>query len=437
MDPILACALQLATLIRDSVEAAAWRTAWGTLPNIETPPFDAQTTTVADAPATVQLRLARWSESGQARPLLFPLVAAKFGAESPAALHAQLADQPAVWAAYQQMVSCLALAGHVLTGLRRIAPGYPDTLLIYTLPDSPWAEVSDIAEVPYDRRGVLTTARQSDPRFSQLQRVVPSITAPVQHALSALHMAIRAGTLWQTLEQTRRQIDQDSRFSMELERARRQFVQDFQRRMPLGGTRATRRVLQDLEPRAYAQQAAQIQAYVQAFRNYEQQIERIYWLLSQIIMQQSITVLSSTDPAQIQQIHWRTEAGPVLTAIAAQHYHTLNIGGLVYLDLPETGRLLNGIYFVKQWTMRYHVADGIRIYFQAHRMWEGALGELQAATPATPPATPPVFIPGPDQPLPDLRTMRIGFGPSHAPEDSFALEDITISWHMSRSMYLP
>lgn len=434
MDPILTCALQLATLIRDSVEAAAWRTAWGTLLNIETPPFDAPTIPLETLPAAVQLHMARWSESGAARPLLFPLVAAKFGAASPAALHAQLADQPAVWAAYQQMVTCLALAGHVLTGLRRIAPGYPDNRLIYTLPDSPWAEVSDIAEVPYDRRGVLTAARQSDPRFSQLQRVVPSITAPVQDALRALHMAIRAGTRWQTLAQTRHQIDQDSRLSGELERARRQFVQNFQRRMPSGGERATRcRVLQDLEPQVYAQQGPQIQAYVQAFRSYEQQIERIYWLLSQIIMQQSITVLSSTDPAQIQQIHWHTEAGSLLTAVAAQHYHTLNIGGLVYLDLLETGRLLNGIYFVKQWTMRYQVADGVRIYFQAHRMWEGALEELQAQNPATE----PVFVSGPDQPLPDLRTMRIGFGPSHAPEDSFALEDIVISWHMPKSMYLP
>lgn len=434
MDPILAATLHLASTIRDSAEAGAWRSAWGTLLNIRTEPVDAPTTPLAALPAAVQLYRARWSQSGNTRPLMFPLVAAKFGANSPLTMREGLADQPAVWEAYQQMVGCLGLTNQLIQGLRSITPGYPHTLLLYSLPGSPWAEVSAGSEVPYNRRGGLTAARQSDPRFTHLKRVVPSVVESVQQALSALRVALRASAHWQTLAHTRRQIDQNPQRGVELERALRQIVRALPIELPPGSLLATRwPIIHAIEQRIYTSCDSQIQAYVQAFQDYEQLIERIYWVLTQIIIQQSITVLSSSDPQQIQQVHWSTDSIPTLTAMAPQEYQSLRIGQLVYLDLPETGYLLNGIYFVSQWELRYHVASGVKVYFCTRRLWEGALGELRLQL--APRA--PIFVRGPDQPVPDIRTLRIGFGPHHEAENSFALGDRVIDWNISQGMYLP
>ncbi len=432
MDAVLKQALKLACLIQDSKEARSWRKAWNSLAGIEFISPNLMSLPAGEVPLVDVVLAYRHSDAGQCRPLLFPMLI-MFDADA-VRIKTELRQHPQVWRAYRRLVDCSVLTGQLVTFLRRIGPGYPHQDLIYTIPNTPWTRLSSARELPWRLGESLLVRNSSDARHIGLERSVPSVSRQVADSLNALAEAVRASDIWLELENAFRTVTRRKSLIQEIHRAKVQFEKEFRnistRNIPPSVLWAR---VEELAKKVYSKRGSRIQAYVKAFWEYEGLIERIYWIISQLVIYETISCLTTSMPEQLQQVSLSYGKDAPLTALAQTRAKTLQIGQLVHVELVEMDQTLDGLYQVEQWYETYQVGTIPRALFHARCLW---YCELKALLDATEDITNQVFVPS------EAENMwgeggRIDIVGPEGIVDSLPIGEVVPSLELRKTIYLP
>jgi hypothetical protein len=430
MDSVLEQTLKLACLIRDSEEANAWRSAWNLLRDIPVrsvgPPSE-------ETPIAELLHHIRMSEQGQPRPLLFPLlVAHSLPGLKGEQIQEGLKDQPETWHTYQQLVGCFTLIGLIISFLRNIGSGHPHKDLAYTVPNTPWTQLSSEQELPWWSGSNFGIAEEvTDAKSIDLERRIPSISTQVVVCLNNLVAEIRADDIWLELAKSYEKISKRDNLKKKMHRARVRFERELNESRHLNIPKIEWQAkVEKLARTLYAKEGAQVMGHIHNFRQYERLIERIYWLLSQIIIYEAVSSITSAVPQQVQQVSLSPGRMGMLTAVAPTFTKTLEIGQIVHIELPETEHLLDGLYQVGRWIQKYQVASGARIFFSARSLWYCQLTDLHHATEQSAKRT---FVPSEEGDILEGGIDIVG------PEGKVATLrfDELIGFNLSHTMYLP
>jgi len=432
MDAVLEQALKLACLIRDSEEANAWREAWNALLNIQFGTPNIMAMPLEEIPLVEHIGHLRVSE--QSRPLMFPLLITRFPLPLNAAqIRDGLKDYPEVWRTYQQLVSCFGLTCLLVTFLRSAGPGYPHKDLVYTLPNTPWVQLSSMRELPWNMGEFLVPEGVTDARFIGLQRFVPSVAQQSATSLNDLLAAIKCDNAWLELEKSYETIQRRRNLRGEISRAQAQFQREFGEVSQMSMLKPEWQAkAKELVRKVYAKRGPRIQAYAKSFLEYERLIERIYWLISQILIHESVSCLTSSASHQLQQVSLRYGQDALLTALAPTLAKTLQVGQLVHIELVETEHLLDGLYQVEQWLEKYEIATGARILFGAQCLWYCQFNDLLTGTKEF---SNPTFIPA--EVMDILGESRVSITGPDGEVVSWRIRDEIPSFELSKTMYLP
>lgn len=434
MDTVLEQALEIAYLIRDSEEAILWRKAWNSLLHIESRARNIQEVSLEAIPLVERIKHLRISDLGISRPLMFPLLVAYFPLEvNIAQSYEELKSYPEVLEAYRSLVGSLGLVCSLVTFLRSIGSGYPHASLIYTVPGTPWARLSNMKELPWNLGELFDPMGATDARYIGLHRFIPSVSHEVAAGLNDLVTAIKSDNAWRELERSYAAVRQRGNLWKELGQARVQFQRSLDRinqtRMPKVLWEAK---VEEEAKKTYSKRGPRIQTYVQSFLDYEWLIERLYWIASQVVMYENISRLTSSEPHQLQQVNISYGQNALLTALAPTLARTLQIGQLVHLQLTETGGTADGIYQVDKWVQRYEVSKGECILFRARSLWYWPLDELLIATKES---INRVFVPSEEKDV--LGDTWVTIGSADELALTGRIKDLFLSSELVRTMYLP
>lgn len=379
MDAVLEHSVHLGCIVRDSPEGRAWREARRQLEKmpirargIENLPVDHRS--IVDNVLFIH-------KANRARPLLFPLLVGKF---LPHLAHKEIRRQlrsSEIWQPYRELELCAAFVAIAIEYLRSIAPGYPHKGLVYTLPNTPWAAVSSFKELPWNSASSLIPAEARDAHRIGLERVV-STTAPViAHRLNLLVEAITNSEVWTNLAGARKAIERKRTLQSELQRSREQFAAEFETFERHDISIASRNAkAEEIAEKVYAKRGSRIQRYVEAFLHYEQLLENIYWLLSQLIAFEDISCLTSDDSRQVQQVFLSYGKRGYVTALATTRGKTLAVGQLAHLTLTEIDSAGDGLYQIELLDQRYDPSSRVRVLFRGRCLWSCSLSELREIT---------------------------------------------------------
>lgn len=345
MDAVLAEALQVAYLVRDSEEGKAWREAWNSLNDLLNPP-SIMPSPGEEIPLTELVGALRRSEVAEVRPLLFPLIVGKFSPHLNAAqVRNGLKEHSEALKAYQQLVSCMGLTSLLIAFLRSVGPGYPHEHLAHTLPEVPWRHLSNLQELPWNMGGFLLPMDATDARLIGLKRFVPSLAQQLAASLNLLGATIKTHDVWLQLKESYRQIAGRPNLDKKLRRIRVRFGRGMEKLSHSKPSKSAWHLeAEKLAQRLYSKGGARIRSYMESFLEYERLIERIYWLLSQLLMHECISCITSAVPQQLQQVSLGYGKRRRLTALSETSVKTLEVGQLVHISLIETGHLMDGLY---------------------------------------------------------------------------------------------
>jgi hypothetical protein len=382
MDEILAHALRIACVVRDSAEGSLWRKAWQILSEDFVDMSSLITAPIGEIPIAAHMRAIRVSEQAQSRPTMFPLLVVKFPyIKSIDQIRTGLHNYPREWRAFENLRNCMRLMAVLIEYLRVIAPGYPFEELIYSTPGTHWREISSMNELPWGFGEQLLANKSTDARFIGLKRFVPTVADTVAQAIYPLSAAIMRSLEWQTLKQSYETVMDHPKIAEELIRARVFFEKELEKTpRPKYPSQQWIETVEDLAQRVYAKKGQRIGRYIDAFRKYQELVEHIYWILSQVIIYEKISSITSQNPDQLQQISLSESPLPVLTAISLTGAKTLDVGQLIHISLPATNHLLDGLYQVEHEHVRFDIPSGTRTLFRARRLWQCHLDEVVSAT---------------------------------------------------------
>ena len=433
MDTVLRSTLGLACQIRDSAEAKAWREAWNVLSSAEFRAWESFRKPTVEIPLTEYIRLVRSTDAAKSRPLMLPLLLSRFSPNLDAArFQTELGERPELQEAFQQMLKCFGLISLIVAFLRRAGPGYPHRDLIYTLPKTPWLELSSMKEVPWNLGEFLPPNGTTDAEIIGLHRVIPTASSSVADRLNDLLESIKNTRIWLELGQTFAAINQRRNLTTELGRARIQFEREMAQISRLSIPKAVWQAkVEDLAQRVYARRGTRIKAYVESFLEYERLIEGIYWILSQLAVYKLISCLISSDDRQLQQIGFGNGKPPLLTALAPTLARTLQVGQLVHITLPETEHELDGLYQVEQLFEKYQLETGSRVLLRSRCLWYCDLPSILEQTRQFSEKT---FIPSECIDIGD--STRIDISGPNGKVTSWRIRDSLLSVELPGSMYL-
>jgi hypothetical protein len=250
--------------------------------------------------------------------------------------------------------------------------------------------------------------------------------------MDSLLTSMKMGTPFKQLTAAYKSATQLKNYTKQMRQVRAQFESQYGQlkqnsasgRVP--GTEAVR-----LSEKAYSRQARQIADYARSFIDYELILERIYWLISHIIMNETISCISSATPLQIQQINFHLDKEDRLTALAPTSAKSQTVGRLIHLALPEVGSYMDGIYQVEQHNFHYTVQSGACFLFSARRLWQA---ELTLLVEYTSQCMAPVFVPSNERPARDLVD---GAWISIGPNPGIRVREMIPALSMSKTMYFP
>lgn len=434
MNAVLDQTLRLACLIRDSDEARAWRVAWNSLQHIQFRTAKLPDTSLEQVPFDEYVGHLCLTDQARSRPLLFPLLLLQYSPHlDPARLQSELQNYPQTLSAYRTLTNGLGLIGQLVTFLRGIGPGYPHEDLIYTLPTTPWAQLSIVKELPW-QLGESLIQQKSTGNANQLglHRFVPSVAAEVAIRSNDLVKAIRSDDAWRQLDSAYDVVSQRKHLVKELREAKSRFKNDCSKIGQVNVPRSLRFTrIEDIARKVYSHRAGQVQAYVQGFLQYEELIERIYWLISQVVMYERISCLASTIPEHIQQISLSRSRKGVLTALSATGARTLQVGQIIYIELPETDHVLDGLYQIEQWVEKYQVDAGFRILFRARCLWNCRVEELAETSKTCVQST---FIP--TEAADPLASLHMSISNPDGTATTFAVKDRITALEIPKAMHL-
>ncbi len=363
--------LDIAVLVGASKEAQEWRDAWELLKGIKQT-VHLTTVPIPEIPVDQYLNIIRTTDYAQARPMFFPILSTMRPLRlSIEGIRTGLQYNPAVLRAFNLLSSCLCVVASFVEFLRLQAPGYPHKDLVYTLPNSPWSQISEVSELPWGIGRSVLLPGATDATIIGLSRFIPSISSEFAKRLNHLASTLRRSYQWQNLDKAVKEIDQYRNVAHKIHRARLQFEKEYlsfikeQMSTAVLHKRAVKHAIE-----VYAQREdIRIDAYVNGFKQYEQLIEAMYWLLSQITFYQRISCITSLIPQQLQQVSLTYGEDTFLSGISPSPAETQQIGQLVHITLPEYSNLLDGIYQLDSLCLTHQVMAGARLLFQARRLW--------------------------------------------------------------------
>lgn len=433
MDELLRQTIKLAHVVRDSQEASSWRQAWRSL--LDNKPQDPQAmATHSQIPIADLVYYARASDQAECRPMIFPLLLAipPF-ALSPDQVKKELGRRPPIWAAYRRLTDCLRFIGLIVTFIRHLGSGYPHESLAYTLPDAPWSRLSSDMELPWDFGAGLLQTNSTDAMYIGLNRFIPSVSKQAAECLNAIVVALKTDISWTALRTSYETVAPRKNIMEELQRARTQVQKQVEAlrhaNMP---PYMWRMRIEEIAQKAYAKRGPRIMAYSEAFWKYEHTVERIYWSVSQIVMYERISYLSSADATQLQQVNFSVGEDGIMTALAPTWAETLNIGQLVHITFPEAGGAFDGLYRVEDLHKIYSVTTGARLLFRAKWLWGCQISDLIDAARGL---TKPIFLPS--ERHGGITDTRIELMRDDGTAMSLNVADSIPRYEYSKTIYLP
>lgn len=370
---VLTQTLKLACLIRDSDDAIMWRQAWSSLSNISVDMTSLLTAPLDELPVAAHIRAIRVSEQGQSRPVMFPLLVMKpHFYKNVEQVLLGLKDYPQARQAFGLSRNWLRVIALIVEFLRSIGPGYPHENIVYTAPGTPWRELTSLNELPWGIGEPLLPKNVLDARLIGLDRLVPSVFVPTAQSLNVLVAAIQQCEPWLQLKRTFEKIEHTKNLISELDRIKQHFEKELQKiNRPNIITPHWIDQVENLARNSYAKKGDKIGDYINAYLSYQQLIERIYWVLSQLVFYEEISSISSRNFEQLQQVSACEYPEPLITAISKVGAKTLDVGQIIQISLPETEHLLDGLYQIEHIRTLYEIkGGGPRILFRSRRLWD-------------------------------------------------------------------
>jgi hypothetical protein len=426
---VLKPTLALAQILRDSQEGKNWRNAWRSLGNLEPPKsanFDFRR-----MPLTEFMAMARRSEQGESRPMMYCLLLSEPPLNlQPQRITAELAGNPVLRNTFHQLVGCLGCLTSIVGFLRSIAPGYPHPGLIYTLRETHWAHLSSKKELPWSLS--IIPAGHNDAGRLRFEQFVPTVEKETSAAINALVATVRESPVYLALRNAHSQISRRPNLLDELERAKTEFQS---RTAQIDRSRLPRPVwMEECEHMVrdiYDRRGPRILSYVKAFLEFEQLVESVYWIISQLAMFEAISCLTTNDPQQIQQVQCDIGEEPFISAVAPTQARTLQVGQLVHIAFPGTDHLLDGIYQIRYLHLYYAIESGARIFLHGPRLWhcpEEALKEFATTQP-------PIFLPSELGTV--LGDMKVAISKPDGSYMTMDVRDEIPRLQFTKTMYLP
>lgn len=376
METILENSIQLSCLIRDSFEGQSWRNAKVILDQI---PIDGTKLRTHDnTEKDIINELALINRSNRVRPLMLPLLLNMYlPTRIVQQFHLAVSQKPPIARAYKQLEQSTIVTSIIVEYLRSIVPGYPHNELIYTLPNTVWRDLSTFKEVPWKFTPFNIPNTFSNAHQIGLEKLFSQSAKPVLDALDSLVKAIKAGEMWYRLEKSHqalnRRHDLHRQLQVGLEEYKKQISKHDMRKL----SKFEWYSIQDETARKiYLAYTPRIKNFVNNYLEYEQLLENVYWLLSQIVMFEFISCISSLNSKQIQQISLSRNDRTIITAITRTQARTLSVGQLFHVTLPDIDHLGDGIYQVESIRQRYSPASGTYTYFRARCLWPTKLDRL-------------------------------------------------------------
>ncbi len=432
MDEILKQTLRVALIIRDSQEAIQWRNAWASLsetsrkqPSILTP----NKVDVEDY--IIQLRK---SDAVRCRPLLFILLAHQRMPDIDVKQIKQELNHSKLRFAYQNLIGCCALSCQIFTFLRKPGSGYPHKSLVYTLPDMCKVKISSNRELPW-QLGESLLRDSIDARLIGLEQFIPSVSLKLADRLNDLTNAIKKSEVGLKLEQAYRKIEKKKGLKKALHETKIHFKRKLQELKQVNiSSREFEIKMQDIAQDVYANRGSDIQAYVQGFLEYERLIERIYWLISQLVIYEVSSCLTSSVSQQLQQINLCFDGDVALTALTQVSAKTLEVGQLVHIELSETDHIMDGLYQIKEWQTIYQAGTECRASFHAQCLWRCQLKEIQDLAKKF--STNPIFLIETTDLWGNDGWMMNIINPDGELVDTISMKNSILSFDMHKTMYL-
>ena len=221
-------------------------------------------------------------------------------------------------------------------------------------------------ELPWNMGGFLLPKDATDARLIGLNRFMPSMAQQSAASLNHLVTTIKAHDVWLRLKESYQEIERRPNLDKKLRRIRVRFGRGMEKQIRSKPSRSAWHLeAEKLAQRLYSKGGARIRSYMESFLEYERLIERIYWLLSQLVMHECISCITSAVPQQLQQVSLGCGKRRRLTALSETSVKTLEVGQLVHISLIETGHLMDGLYQVEQWHAKHQVGIAARILFRA------------------------------------------------------------------------
>ncbi|MBN1811341.1 MAG: hypothetical protein JXA14_05865 [Anaerolineae bacterium] len=374
MDKVLENALRFGYMVRNTSAAESWRQAWQILAEINMSGASIAQAPINEIPVTDFLHGMRMDAPGT-RPLLFLLLLPSRIC-SPQRVRSELKPQSIPRQAYEQLTRCLGFAGVLTEFLRSTAPGYPHDRLIHTLDNTPWRQLTSAQEVPWGIGKSLIPDGARDALSIALSRFVGEAAPQVATSLNSLASAMTTHEVWSSLERAWRDIERRGNILHEMERIREAFDQKWAAvPKPPRPTSNQRLKAVALATDLYARRGRRIRSYVTAFEAFENLVERVYWIVTQLVIHESISCITSGTERQLQQVNVEASEGAILTGVAPTIARTLEPGQLVHVTLPQMNHLLDGLYQVEQTSYEYEAGIGDRMLFRARRQWLLELSE--------------------------------------------------------------
>jgi len=233
-------------------------------------------------------------------------------------------------------------------------------------------------ELPWNMGGFLLPKDATDARLIGLNRFMPSMAQQLAASLNHLVTTIKAHDVWLRLKESYQEIERRPNLDKKLRRIMVRFGREMEKlSRPKLSKSAWHLEADKLAQRLYSRGGARIRSYMESFLEYERLIERIYWLLSQLVMHECISCITSAMPQQLQQVSLGYGKRRRLTALSETSVKTLEVGQLVHISLAETGHLMDGLYQVEQWYAKHQAGIGARILFRARCLWYCELEDLK------------------------------------------------------------
>lgn len=367
--------INLSVIIRNSSEGAVWRSAWKNLsklnPDIMPNPLGDETLELS--PEAI-ISIFCTSESVEARPVMLPFLMARHPViQNYPDFVKSLNQKPDLFRQYSSLVGQFAFFTLIIGYLRSISPGYPHEKLIFNLPNSPWKDLTNIKEVPLGIEKILIERTRGN-LLKELSLHIPSKSDAILKALLTISSELQNEPAFVKLDTAVRNISKNENLTTELVNSKNYFEKR------LGEMSQTQEPpyirnnkISNLATQIYQKKGGKILEYVTAYLEFEELIEKIYWILTQFVIREGISCLSVTDATQLQQVMLGNSPNPILTGISRANARSLAIGQLVYLSLSDVQDHFSGLYQVNHVQALYKAGSGIRYYFKANLCWQTPL----------------------------------------------------------------